>query len=513
MPSSSDVLCLDVEAALWLVPAKEEPGIVWRDETKQTPHHRYRELASTQKIYFAPLSMAHDLRLEQEFEALGVAAPTVEQARKLFASVENIVGASYAFEQDPRDQDIWRIRNRTQPDWTQDPLLRHDDWILFVQCNDLTQRVPLKGHEVSDALSWLPLLDGHHSAEEVERAFYATDARQRVAAALNNVSAFTSMEEEDFDLHALPELLFLSHSSVLVRGSGENAGAVLIDPAFLSSTEMLARPGRRPFEIATHVDAVVVSHCHWDHLSFQTMIRIPRTTTFFVPKSRTPSLANPPIARYLKAFGFTDVREVSSDWETARIDVDGDIDVTFVPFFGEPFGLDSRFDAFTYLVRSANHGTTIYGSLDACHDEAGTMDPVFDELARKSEIDVFLFGSSAYTHDPLYRAANIRHYSNELIRRPDLVRYHPNIDDVLRWSKKLRTKPRALVPYANFVYFGTQQPSDPLLATATTNIEEYWRGDHVPPYAQPWKAELERLAAQQAAPVVVLHPMQGLRLK
>jgi hypothetical protein len=182
--------------------------------------------------------------------------------------------------------------------------------------------------------------------------------------------------------------------------------------------------------------------------------------------------------------------------------------VTFVPFFGEPFGLDSRFAAFTYRIRT--NGKTIYGSLDACHDEAGEMNPVMRRLGEEGTVDVFLFGSSAQKHDPIYRAANMRHYSNELVRRPDLVRYHPNVDDVARWCGMLR--PKAIVPYANFVFYGTTL--DDARLSAGANATSYWQslGDDAPPYARPWQSELDRLMRMAAPPLVMLHPMQGLVL-
>jgi hypothetical protein len=294
----------------------------------------------------------------------------------------------------------------------------------------------------------------------------------------------------------------MSHSSVLVRGE---KASILVDPAILTNTELLADAwvGRRPFRIAASVDAVLVSHCHWDHLSFQTMLRVPRKTTIFVPRTTKSTLANPPMKTYLEAFGFEDIREVV-DWETVTI---GDVEVTFVPFFGEPFGLSSRFDAFTYLLRTK--GTSIYGSLDACHDEAGNMDPVMRRLAANANVDVFLFGSSAQRHEPLYRAGFMRHYSNELIERPDLVRYHPDIDDILRWCEILR--PGTVIPYANFVYYGA--PVDDARLGAGSNVDAYWSalGARTPAYAAPWRAELERLARGAEAPLVMLHPLQGLR--
>lgn len=479
--------------------------VVWMVRPEEAPRcdgrpGRYSEAGSAQKIFYDPLSITEDLLLESAFEERGKGAPTVDEARATFDEVvRQHPLVRYTFE---ADGEIWHIRNRSRPDFAENPILGRR-WVLLLRTDESeTARVELEGHEVEAALAWLPLLDGRHEELEVSRAASRTAAGARVFSALDSIGAIVGMpEEEPLAIEMLPELLFMSHSSVFVRGGRTS---ILVDPAFLTSTELLGREGRRPFQILASVDALLVSHCHWDHLSFLTMLRVPRGTTIFVPRATKSALPNPPLARYLRAFGFEDVREVDP-WETAAI---GDVEITFVPFFGEPFGLDSRFDAFTYLVRA--NGKTIYGSLDACHDEAGDMDPVFARLGREAKVDVFLFGSSAQRHDPLYRGAFMRHYSNELIRRPDLVRYHPNVDDVLRWCALLH--PTTVIPYANFVYYGTVL--DDVWLDSASNVDAYWAslGEHAPTYAQPWRNELARLTKHASPRLVMLHPMQGLRL-
>jgi L-ascorbate metabolism protein UlaG (beta-lactamase superfamily) len=488
-------LGLDPRLALWLIAADEESILLWSGDGKdRAPSQRYRQSASAQKIFYDAGSVTDDLLLEDAFEKLGVAAPTVDQARTVFESV-NV--PRYRFDV---DGDLWHVRNVSKPAWD-DPFAGRA-WILFARTPESrTIRLPLEGREVKDALAWLPLLDGHHGTEEVDAAAARSPAGKRLLAALRDIDALYLADEEPFRIAALPPLLFVSHSSVFVRGS---AASILIDPAIQGSTEMLSSEGRRPFEIASHVDAVLVSHCHWDHLSLQTVLRIPRTTKMIVPRTPTPALVNPPIATYLRALGFSDVDEVG-DWDTRTI---GDVEVTFVPFFGEPFGLASRFDAFTYLVRAS--GKTIYGSLDACHDEAGDMNPVIERIAKEHRVDVFLFGSSNQQHDPIYRGANMRHYSNELLRRPDLVRYHPNVDDVVRWTGMLA--PKAIVPYANFVYFGATTDDERL--GAPSNVDRYWaalEGRPLPPTYTPWRSEIDRLRSTVAPSLLMLHPMQGLR--
>jgi L-ascorbate metabolism protein UlaG (beta-lactamase superfamily) len=494
-----ETLGLAADVSLWLLSAREARSAIFEGAGEaRAPSERYRQAAAAQKIYFEPGSITQDLLLEAAFEARGVSAPSVEDARALFGEIEASVPL-YRFEVEGQ---IWRVRNGSEPAFS-DPLVT-DRWELFARTSDsATRRIEIDGADVSDAFAWLPLLDGHHPPKEVRDAAARCPASLRVFAMLEEIGALILDEEEAFRVDALPELLFMSHSSVLVRG---REASVLIDPAFLPTTEYLSAPGRRPFEIASHASAVLVSHHHWDHLSFQTMLRVPRDTKMIVPRARRPTLSNPPLAAYLRAFGFCDVVEVG-DWDELRI---GDIEVTFAPFFGEPFGLDSRFDAFTYVVRSG--GTTIYGSLDACHDEAGSMDSVMPKIADEHDVDVFLFGASAQRHDRIYRAANLRHYSNELAFCPEMVRYHPDVDDVARWCEVLR--PKVIIPYACFVYFGDE--SEDVRFGAKSNFVRHWSAvdaavqELAPPHKR-WRADLERLSAGVDAALLMLHPMQGAR--
>jgi hypothetical protein len=163
-----------------------------------------------------------------------------------------------------------------------------------------------------------------------------------------------------------------------------------------------------------------------------------------------PSLANPPIAAYLNSLGFFNVRECEPG---GAIDIAG-MCLRFFPFHGEPFGLNSVFDAFTYHVSCA--GRTLFGSVDACFNEANDMEYVIEQVAALGPLDLFLCGVSGQQHCLPYAAAGLRYFSNELAERQELIRYHPTIDDAVRWSKIL--KPQITIPYAEFVFRSGTQP-------------------------------------------------------
>lgn len=117
---------------------------------------------------------------------------------------------------------------------------------------------------------------------------------------------------------------WVGHATWIVRIGGLT---VLTDPVW--SRRILGTPPRiTPPGIAWEdlppVDAVVVSHNHYDHLDAPTLRRLPRTTHLFVPAG---------LGRWCRRRGFTSVTELDW-WEAAELparDGDGRVRFEFVP--------------------------------------------------------------------------------------------------------------------------------------------------------------------------------------
>ncbi|MFI0235490.1 MBL fold metallo-hydrolase [Streptomyces sp. NPDC016845] len=100
------------------------------------------------------------------------------------------------------------------------------------------------------------------------------------------------------------------HASWVIRIGGLT---VLTDPVW--SRRILGTPARiTPVGVAWSalpaVDAVVISHNHYDHLDWPTLRRLPRTTPVFVPAG---------LGRWFARRGFTRVTELDW-WEAAELD-------------------------------------------------------------------------------------------------------------------------------------------------------------------------------------------------
>lgn len=230
------------------------------------------------------------------------------------------------------------------------------------------------------------------------------------------------------------------------------------------------------------IDAIVISHCHWDHLNFDTLLHVPRAATVVVPRTRHPtSITNLDIAAVCRELGFSSVVALDP-WQSTAI---GDITLTALPYHGENGGADGVHDWMTY--HAALGGRSLLGLVDACRDAHGDTDAVVHDVHRRlGPVDV-LFAPSSDFHYPI----------SNYTRRPFYVgdaheRYTGGPDDVARWAAIAGAG--VVVPYALFHLL----PADVERDAAAVARDRYRRGG---------LAELRaRLPAPPRGPLCVLRP-------
>ncbi|MEX1367636.1 MAG: MBL fold metallo-hydrolase [Nannocystaceae bacterium] len=445
--------------------------------------------ASAQSVHHRPGVVAEARRLAGLLDGLDQRWPTGAQVRSLLqrdpAAVEH-----YTLHE---DGERWYLRSPALDDYER-PFARNR-WCLVWQAPAGMEAITADGPELLDMMRLMPLLDGSYSLDRVIAELAGNEPARRLLLALSGSGVLREGPATPLELERIPPFLFLGHSGLAVR-HGEHL--LVVDPVGRPDNERLS--GQRPlYQLLNRASLIVISHHHWDHLDFQTLTRIRRDVPMIVPACERPSASNPPMAPYLRELGFVDVRE----HRPGEIVSLGGLELRLAQFRGEAFGLDSHFDAFTYHLRFG--ARVLYGSVDACHDEVGGMDEIIEQVASWGSPDLFLFGSSEQEHRKPYLAGGLRHFSNELQWHPELLRYHPDVDDVARWTRILR--PTWLVPYAQFLFGGSVRP-DLRLSSAVVRPEQL--GDDVESRHRSWLSQLGRLGDRVGRPVALLSAMQGI---
>ncbi len=445
-------------------------------------------------IFFPRGTISVASRIIAELKTLDTPFPSTAQARRLYRACK--ARSMYSFSS---AKGIWSIETRA-PATFRSSALEDDDWYLCVE-DGFVARVP--GSSVSTAMQLLPWLNGTHTEAEIRAAIVGCGPQETLFELFLANGCLRPVKRQVRAIDRAPDFVFLGHSAMFVRGK---TSSIVIDPA-LSATER-GRFDPRSFALVGSADAVLLTHHHWDHTNPSTLLRIARDKRIYVPRCRHGTFANPPLRAYLKLWGFTNVREVDP-WD--RVEV-GDVALTFAPSYGEPFGIDSRFDAFGVIAEFG--GRKLYSSGDACNDETTGMDETNDRIAKRG-IDYFACGSSGLCWSPPAMAGWYRKFSNELLHRPELIRYHPTARDAARWISML--KPKAFIPIAAFVWAGVKRPTVDLssssdhgrrFAAYRQDIERAHPQDNE---VRAWMASLAALA--ERVPVVGLHPLQGMRTR
>jgi len=107
-----------------------------------------------------------------------------------------------------------------------------------------------------------------------------------------------------------PQLVWLGHSGSLIRLDGKT---LLLDPMLSNASSPFQFVGPKRFskppitaEELPRIDAVLISHDHYDHLDYATIKRLRRKTTkFFVPLG---------VGAHLRAWGAAKTQVVELDW-------------------------------------------------------------------------------------------------------------------------------------------------------------------------------------------------------
>ncbi|WP_420810183.1 MBL fold metallo-hydrolase [Halopolyspora algeriensis] len=173
---------------------------------------------------------------------------------------------------------------------------------------------------------------------------------------------------------------WVGHATYLIRACGIN---LLVDPVWSGRIpgvrQRLTPPGVAFAELPP-IDAVLISHNHYDHLDAPTLRRLPRDTPVLAPRG---------LAMWFGRRGFTSVTEMDW-WESTRI---GGIDIDFVPahHWSRRTLWDFCHSLWGGWVITAPDGRRLYHAGDSGYGE------YFTEIGRRyPDIDVAMLPIGAY---------------------------------------------------------------------------------------------------------------------
>lgn len=171
-------------------------------------------------------------------------------------------------------------------------------------------------------------------------------------------------------------VLWVGHATVLIQMHDK---VILTDPVFTETIGLIAKrltePGLDAGAIS-RLDAILISHIHFDHFSYSSLDLLPRTARLVVPSGGIP---------YTPEFGFAGLHAARA-WQT--IELDG-LRITPVPVqhFGGRYGFDASWNAEPtwtgYVIQY--RGVTIFFAGDT-----GYHPEYFKEIGRRFRIDVAL---------------------------------------------------------------------------------------------------------------------------
>ena len=171
-------------------------------------------------------------------------------------------------------------------------------------------------------------------------------------------------------------VLWVGHATCLIQIGDK---VFLTDPIFTNTAGMISKrriePGILPSSI-DRLDYILISHIHFDHLSYGSLLLLPKTATMLLP---------PGGGEYTPEFGFSEYQEMNA-WTT--FEADG-VRITAVPVkhFNGRYGFDTAWlDYHTYTGYVIEYqGKTVFFAGDTGYDPE-----IFKEIGRKFTIDIAL---------------------------------------------------------------------------------------------------------------------------
>lgn len=283
--------------------------------------------------------------------------------------------------------------------------------------------------------------------------------------------AYRALRADDFSDAPKCELcvVWLGHSTSIVEIDGKR---LLIDPVFGDRVSPVSWAGPKrfhppplPLSELPPIDAIVISHDHYDHLDHPTILQLTQRTRapFFVPLG---------VGAHLAYWGVEEERIVELDWWQER--VIGDVTLVATParhFSGRSLTFSDR-DATLWA------GWAFIGPKHRVFYSGDTaMFPGFSEIgARLGPFDVTLIESGAY--NSMWRDVHLGPEqaveAHRMLRGKHLIPVHWGLFDLALHSWTEPVERVRIAAEAAGVAFSTPVPGTPLDFGAPPTVSERW---------------------------------------
>ena len=152
---------------------------------------------------------------------------------------------------------------------------------------------------------------------------------------------------------------YFGHACILIESQGIN---LLVDPV-LSYTYENDISRYTYLDLPDHIDYLLITHNHQDHILFETLVQIRhKVKNIVVPRNSRGHLQDPSLKLIFENCGFKNIIELS-ELEEIRA---GDIRITSLPFLGEHADLDVHTKT-AWLVNIGSHSMLF--AADSCNIE------------------------------------------------------------------------------------------------------------------------------------------------
>jgi L-ascorbate metabolism protein UlaG (beta-lactamase superfamily) len=175
---------------------------------------------------------------------------------------------------------------------------------------------------------------------------------------------------------------WLGHSTLLVEIDGAR---VLTDPVWGERVSPVGFAGPKRFHPVPiklselpAIDAVIVSHDHYDHLDYPTIVEL--------AKGNVPFITSLGVGAHLEAWGIEESRITELDWWESALVAGGRVQVTAAPsqhFSGRGPGLGNTTAWSSFVVRGSRHGFFFSGDTGLTSEYASIREKLgpFDLVA------------------------------------------------------------------------------------------------------------------------------------